>query len=79
MKECPLTCFDGGMSELHRAHDAAFNWLLRRNLRSLKQTTTTFDFLCYYGIEDFEKVRYQYARGDYETMEDEMEGVNCDE
>ena len=32
--ECQLTCFDGGMSELHQAHDAAFNWLLRRNLRS---------------------------------------------
>ena len=32
--ECPLTCFDGGISELHQAHDAAFSWLLRRNLRS---------------------------------------------
>ena len=28
VNECPLTCFDGGISELHQAHDAAFNWLL---------------------------------------------------
>ena len=34
VNECPLTCFDGGISELHQAHDAAFNWLLRQNLRS---------------------------------------------
>ena len=34
VNECPLTCFDGGISELHQAHDAAFNWLLRRYLRS---------------------------------------------
>ena len=34
VNECPLTCFDGGISELHKAHDAAFNWLLRQNLRS---------------------------------------------
>ena len=34
VSECPLTCFDGGISELHQAHDAAFNWLLRQNLRS---------------------------------------------
>ena len=34
VNECPLTCFDGGISELHLAQDAAFNWLLRRNLRS---------------------------------------------
>ena len=27
--ECPLTCFDGGISELHQSHDAAFTWLLR--------------------------------------------------
>ena len=33
VNECPLTCFDGGISELHQAHDASFNWLLRRNLR----------------------------------------------
>ena len=33
VNECSLTCFDGGISELHQAHDAAFNWLLRR-LRS---------------------------------------------
>ena len=31
---CPLTCSDGGISELHLAQDAAFNWLLRQNLRS---------------------------------------------
>ena len=36
VNECPLTCFDGGISELHKAHDAAFNWLLRQNLRSWK-------------------------------------------
>ena len=23
VNECPLTCFDGGISELHQAHDAA--------------------------------------------------------
>ena len=34
VNECLLTCFDGGISELHQAHDAAFNWLLRQNLRS---------------------------------------------
>ena len=34
VNECPLTCFDGGISELHLAQDAAFNWLLRQNLRS---------------------------------------------
>ena len=34
VNECPLTCFDGGISELHQAHDAAFTWLLRQNLRS---------------------------------------------
>ena len=34
VNECPLTCFSGGISELHQAHDAAFNWLLRRHLRS---------------------------------------------
>ncbi len=37
-------CFDGGISELHQAHDAVFKWakwLLRQNLRSWKQTTTT--------------------------------------
>ena len=28
VNECPLTCFDGGISELHQAQDAAFNWLL---------------------------------------------------
>ena len=27
MNECPLTCFDGGISELHLAQDAAFNWV----------------------------------------------------
>ena len=36
VNECPLTCFDGGISELHLAQDAAFNWLLRQNLRSWK-------------------------------------------
>ena len=44
VNECPLTCFDGGISELHQAHDAVFKWakwLLRQNLRSWKQTTTT--------------------------------------
>ncbi len=40
VNECPLTCFDGCISELHLAQDAAFNWLLRQNLRSWKQTTT---------------------------------------
>ena len=37
VNECPLTCFDGGISELHQAHDAVFKWakwLLRQNLRS---------------------------------------------
>ena len=34
VNECPLTCFDGSISELHQAHDAAFTWLLRQNLRS---------------------------------------------
>ena len=34
VNECPLTCFDGGISELRQAHDAAFNWLLGQNLRS---------------------------------------------
>ena len=34
VNECPLTCFDGGISELHLAQDTAFNWLLRQNLRS---------------------------------------------
>ena len=36
VNECPLTCFDGGISELHQTHDAAFTWLwlLRQNLRS---------------------------------------------
>ena len=34
VNECPLTCFDGGISELHQAHDTAFNWLLRQNLRT---------------------------------------------
>ena len=41
VNECPLTCFDGGISELHQAQDAAFNWPLRRNLRSWKQTTSS--------------------------------------
>ena len=41
VNECPLTCFDGGISELHQAQHAAFKWLPRRNLKSLKQTTTT--------------------------------------
>ena len=45
VNECPLTCFDGGISELHQAHDAAFTWLLRQNLRSWKQTTTTTTIL----------------------------------
>ena len=39
--EFQLTCFDGGISELHQAHDTAVNWLLRRNSRSWKKTTTT--------------------------------------
>ena len=34
VNECPLTCFDGVISELHQAHDAAFTRLLRQNLRS---------------------------------------------
>ena len=34
VNECPLTCFDGSISELHLAHDAAFNWLLIQHLRS---------------------------------------------
>ena len=38
-----------------------------------------FDFMCYYGLEDVEKVRYQYVRGDYEAMEEQMKGVNWDE
>ena len=38
-----------------------------------------FDFMCYYGLEDIEKVRYQYVRGDYEAMEEQMKGVNWDE
>ena len=36
VNECSLTCFDGGISELHQAQDAAFNWLLRQNMRSRK-------------------------------------------
>ena len=36
VNECPLTCFDGGISALHLAQDTAFNWLLRHNLRSWK-------------------------------------------
>ena len=39
VNECPLTCFDGGISELHQAHDAAFTWLLRR--RHLRTTPST--------------------------------------
>ena len=38
-----------------------------------------FDFLCYYGIEDVVKVRYQYMRGDYEAIEVFMKGVNWEE
>ena len=34
VNECALTCFNGGISEIHLAQDAAFNWLLRQNLRS---------------------------------------------
>ena len=37
-----------------------------------------FDFMCYYGLEDVEKVKYKCARGDYETMDEEMKGVNWD-
>ena len=38
-----------------------------------------FDFKCYYGLEDVEKVRYQYVRGEYEAMEEQMKGVNWEE
>ena len=34
VNECLLTRFDGGISELHLAQDAAFNWLLRRNMKA---------------------------------------------
>ena len=54
VNECPLTCFDGGISELHLAQDAAFNWLLRQNLRSWKAndnnnmgTVTPDSEMCY--------------------------------
>ena len=30
VNECPLTCFDGGISELHLAQGVAFNWLLNQ-------------------------------------------------
>ena len=36
-----------------------------------------FDFMCYYGLEDIEKARY--VRGDYETMEEQIKGVNWEE
>ena len=36
VNECPLTCFDGGISELYLAQDATFKWLLSQNLRSWK-------------------------------------------
>ncbi len=53
VNECPLTCFDGGISELHQAHDAAFTWLLRQHLRSWKQTTTTTTTLYIFQIRQF--------------------------
>ena len=38
-----------------------------------------FDFMNYYGLEDVEKVRYQYVRGDYEAMEEHVKRVNWEE
>ena len=38
-----------------------------------------FDLMCYYGLEYVETIRYQYVRGDYETMKEEMKVVNWDE
>ena len=38
-----------------------------------------FDVVCYYSLEYVEKVWYQCVSGDYETMEEEMKGVNWDE
>ena len=34
---------------------------------------------CAIYLEDIEKARYQYVRGDYETMEEQMKGVNWEE
>ena len=45
VNECPLTCFDGGISEIHLAQDAAFNWLLRQNLRSWKANDSNNNIL----------------------------------
>ena len=48
-------------------------------LGSSDHVVVAFYIMCYYGLEDVEKVRYQYVSGDYETMEEEMKGVNWDE
>ena len=56
-----LACFDGGISELHQAHDAAFTWLLRQHLRSWKQTTTTTS--C-----EFKRIKYKITGLAYLTV-----------
>ena len=43
-----------------------------------RHVVVAFDFMCYYGLEDVEKVKYKCARGDYETMDEEIKGVNWD-
>ena len=42
VNECPLTCVDGGISEIYLAKDAAFNWLhWDKTWDHEKQSTTT--------------------------------------
>ena len=80
VNECPLTSFDDGISELHQAHDAAFNWQ-RRQLKDVIETRPTLntqsvtDTEADPGTDKAAKTRLQHAadkrkRGQLQTPEE---------
>ena len=62
VNECPLTCFDGGISELHLAQDAAFNWLLRQSLRSWKANDNNNNNSIYIAHDRVPKVMEKHRK-----------------